>query len=175
MAMSEDFNFSELCRLCSLKSSHQLQIFDKEGEQRQLLFKIRSCIPAVITKEDALPKNICQRCVYKLDMFYEFRLSCMATENVLKNYADSIKHLAAVVNSQVIPPGTPVAGRRRNINFYAPGCISLVCMVVCRGGGMSKTIHTIECEGSGRYLTFNCADATFIQGIVPGGGVNFLG
>lgn len=54
-----------------------------------------------ITKEDALPKNICQRCVYKLDMFYEFRVSCMTTETVLKSYADSIKHLAAVVNSQV--------------------------------------------------------------------------
>ncbi|KOX75037.1 Zinc finger and BTB domain-containing protein 24 [Melipona quadrifasciata] len=98
MAMNDDFNFAELCRLCSLKSNHQLQIFDKEGEQRQLLFKIRSCIPAVITKEDALPKNICQRCVYKLDMFYEFRVSCMTTDTVLKNYADSLKHLAASVN-----------------------------------------------------------------------------
>ncbi|XP_008216695.1 myeloid zinc finger 1 isoform X1 [Nasonia vitripennis] len=95
MAMNEDFNFSELCRLCSLKSNQQMQIFDKEGEQRQLLFKIRSCIPAVITKEDALPKNICQRCVYKLNMFYEFRVSCMTTDTVLKNYADSLKHLAA--------------------------------------------------------------------------------
>lgn len=51
-----------------------------------------------ITKEDALPKNICQRCVYKLDMFYEFRVSCMTTDTVLKNYADSLKHLAASVN-----------------------------------------------------------------------------
>lgn len=47
--MNEDFNFAELCRLCSLKSNHHLQIFDKEGEQRQLLFKIRSCIPAVVS------------------------------------------------------------------------------------------------------------------------------
>jgi hypothetical protein len=54
-----------------------------------------------ITKEDALPKNICQRCVYKLDMFYEFRVSCMTTDTVLKNYADSLKHLAASVNHQV--------------------------------------------------------------------------
>ncbi|KAJ8674701.1 hypothetical protein QAD02_010487 [Eretmocerus hayati] len=98
--MSEDFNFSDLCRLCSLKSNQQMHIFDKEGEQRQLLFKIRSCIPAVITKEDALPKNICQRCVYKLDMFYEFRVSCMTTDTVLKNYADSLKNLAASVNHQ---------------------------------------------------------------------------
>ncbi|KAK0082375.1 hypothetical protein PV325_010513 [Microctonus aethiopoides] len=102
MAMNnEDFSFSELCRLCSLKSNNQMQIFDKEGEQRQLLFKIRSCIPSVITKEDALPKNICQKCVYKLDMFYEFRVSCMTTETVLKNYSESLKHLAQSVNSQL--------------------------------------------------------------------------
>lgn len=54
-----------------------------------------------ITKEDALPKNICQRCVYKLDMFYEFRVSCMTTDTVLKNYADSLKNLAASVTNQV--------------------------------------------------------------------------
>lgn len=46
--MNEAFNFAELCRLCSLKSNHQLQIFDKEGEQRQLFFKIRSCIPTEV-------------------------------------------------------------------------------------------------------------------------------
>ena len=49
MALNEDFNLSELCRLCSLKSNNQMQIFDKEGEQRQLLFKIRSCIPALVS------------------------------------------------------------------------------------------------------------------------------
>ncbi|XP_058789201.1 zinc finger protein 865-like [Phymastichus coffea] len=98
MAINEDFNFDELCRLCSLKSNQHMQIFDKEGEQRQLLFKIRSCIPTVITKEDALPKNICQRCMYKLDMFYEFRINCMTTESVLKNYADSLKPLASMNN-----------------------------------------------------------------------------
>lgn len=54
-----------------------------------------------ITKEDGLPKNICQRCIYKLDMFYEFRISCMTTDSILKSYADSLKHLAASVNNQV--------------------------------------------------------------------------
>lgn len=53
-----------------------------------------------ISKDDGLPKNICQRCLYKLDMFYEFRLSCMTTDTVLKNYADSLKQLSG--NQQVI-------------------------------------------------------------------------
>ncbi|KAH0567344.1 hypothetical protein KQX54_008598 [Cotesia glomerata] len=101
MAMNENFNYSELCRLCSLKSNHQLQIFDKEGEQRQILFKIRTLIGSVTTKEDVLPKNICQKCLYKLDMFFEFRASCMATETVLKNYADTLKQLAQSVSNQL--------------------------------------------------------------------------
>jgi len=53
-----------------------------------------------IAKEDGLPKNICQRCIYKLDMFYEFRLSCISTETILKNYAESLKNIVAL-NNQV--------------------------------------------------------------------------
>lgn len=51
-----------------------------------------------IAKEDGLPKNICQRCIYKLDMFYEFRLSCISTETILKNYAESLKNIGALNN-----------------------------------------------------------------------------
>jgi len=51
-----------------------------------------------IAKEDGLPKNICQRCIYKLDMFYEFRLSCISTETILKNYAESLKNMVALTN-----------------------------------------------------------------------------
>lgn len=47
-----------------------------------------------IGKEDGLPKNICQRCIYKLDMFYEFRLNCISTDTILKNYAESLKDIA---------------------------------------------------------------------------------
>lgn len=54
-----------------------------------------------ITKEDALPKHVCQKCVNKLDMFFEFRISCMATDTVLKNYVDSLKHLATAVSNHV--------------------------------------------------------------------------
>lgn len=66
--------------------------------QNCIFFIIKYLYLLQITKEDALPKNICQRCVYKLDMFYEFRVSCMTTDTVLKNYADSLKHLAASVS-----------------------------------------------------------------------------
>lgn len=56
MAMNEDFNFAELCRLCSLKGTHPIQIFDKEAEQQQLLFKIRSCIPTIVVSSQDISR-----------------------------------------------------------------------------------------------------------------------
>lgn len=53
-----------------------------------------------ITKEDELPKNICQRCVQKLNMFFEFRVTCMTTDTILRNYSDTAKTMAAI-NNQV--------------------------------------------------------------------------
>jgi len=73
---------------------YQLAFFLYQNERRER----RVCVLLQITKEDALPKNICQRCVYKLDMFYEFRVSCIATETKLKNYADSLKNITSISN-----------------------------------------------------------------------------
>ncbi|KAJ8893409.1 hypothetical protein PR048_006000, partial [Dryococelus australis] len=96
--MSEVDCDSEMCRLCTVKSGSKMDIFDKEGEQRQLLFKIRSCLPIIVSKEDALPQKICNRCVFKLDMFYEFRLSCLHSENMLKLHS---LRAGAAANGQV--------------------------------------------------------------------------
>ncbi|PSN34793.1 hypothetical protein C0J52_06213 [Blattella germanica] len=84
--MTDEYNTTEICRLCTVKSGMRMHIFDKEGEQRQLLYKIRTCLPIIVSKDDSLPKKICHRCAYKLDMFYEFRLSCLNSETLLKNH-----------------------------------------------------------------------------------------
>lgn len=42
--------FTDLCRLCSLKIGHKLQLFDKDAEQRQILFKVRSILPTVVSR-----------------------------------------------------------------------------------------------------------------------------
>lgn len=52
MTEPEDLNFTaftDLCRLCSLKSGPRLHIFDKEAEQRQILFKLRTCLPTMVS------------------------------------------------------------------------------------------------------------------------------
>lgn len=47
--MTDEYNTTEICRLCAVRSGMRMHIFDKEGEQRQLLFKIRTCLPIVVS------------------------------------------------------------------------------------------------------------------------------
>ncbi|VVD02196.1 unnamed protein product [Leptidea sinapis] len=95
MTEPEDLNFTaftDLCRLCSLKSGPRLHIFDKEAEQRQIIFKLRTCLPAMqISKDDFLPKKICERCITRLEQLYEWRQSVVTTDSVLRNYAESMR------------------------------------------------------------------------------------
>lgn len=61
MTEPEDLNFTaftDLCRLCSLKSGPRLHIFDKESEQRQILFKLRTCLPTMVSKLFVLPHTL---------------------------------------------------------------------------------------------------------------------
>lgn len=54
----EELNFStfmDLCRFCSLKPGQKLNIFEKEAEHRQLLYKVRSVLPSVV--------RVCLPCV----------------------------------------------------------------------------------------------------------------
>uniref|UniRef100_A0A1Q3FUC7 Putative dvir\gj22977-pa-like protein n=1 Tax=Culex tarsalis TaxID=7177 RepID=A0A1Q3FUC7_CULTA len=101
---SDELNFTafiDLCRFCAIKSGPRLNIFDKEAEQRQLLFKIRNILPIVINKEDFLPKKICDRCLAKIEQFFEWRTNCVQTDAILRNYADSMRVVTATINFQV--------------------------------------------------------------------------
>lgn len=101
---AEELNFTafiDLCRFCSVKIGPRLNLFDKEAEQRQLLFKIRSILPVTVAKEDFLPKKVCERCINRIEQFFEWRTSCIQTENIFKNYAESMRNVTATINFQV--------------------------------------------------------------------------
>jgi arginyl-tRNA--protein-N-Asp/Glu arginylyltransferase len=93
--------FIDLCRFCSIKTSMGTKLFEKEAEQRQLLFKIRSILPINVAKEDFLPKKVCERCVTKIEQFFDWRTNCVQTENIFKNYAESMRNVTATINFQV--------------------------------------------------------------------------
>ncbi|XP_076288000.1 uncharacterized protein LOC143212765 isoform X3 [Lasioglossum baleicum] len=63
-------DYLDLCRLCLVKDRVSVPIF--EGEGNDLFLKIAACLPVKVAREDKLPKKICDDCVYKIELFYEF-------------------------------------------------------------------------------------------------------
>lgn len=86
---SPDFN--NLCRLCAAKTSVLLglHIFDSESDTRQIFKKICECLPIQVTNSDRLPKMVCEECVYKLDLLFEFREKSLKTERYLESILKS--------------------------------------------------------------------------------------
>lgn len=41
--------FSDLCRFCSLRIGPKIHLFEKEAEQRQILYKVRSFLPIAVS------------------------------------------------------------------------------------------------------------------------------
>ncbi|XP_055323682.1 zinc finger protein 90 homolog [Sitodiplosis mosellana] len=92
--------FTDLCRFCSLRHGAKINLFDKEAEQRQILYKVRSFLPVAISKDDFLPKKICERCILRLEQFYEWKAICVQSDTVLRNYSDSMRAVTATINFQ---------------------------------------------------------------------------
>lgn len=64
--------FTDLCRFCSLRHGAKINLFEKEAEQRQILYKVRSFLPIAVSKfwfccsvkgldscEWCVPKSVC--------------------------------------------------------------------------------------------------------------------
>lgn len=54
-----------------------------------------------ISKEDLLPKKICERCVNKVEQFFEWRSNSVQTDLIFRNYAESMRAVTATINFQV--------------------------------------------------------------------------
>ncbi|CAG9829538.1 unnamed protein product [Diabrotica balteata] len=85
MTTLENSKFEELCRLCATKTEVFLaiNIFENEGIIRQVSKKIDSCLPVQVHETDELPKMICETCLYKLELFTDFRERSARTEKLL--------------------------------------------------------------------------------------------
>ncbi|XP_025987033.1 zinc finger protein 665 isoform X1 [Solenopsis invicta] len=65
-------DYLEVCRLCLVKDRVSVPIFEGEGDVRQIFLKITACLPVKVNREDKLPKKICDDCVYKVELCYQF-------------------------------------------------------------------------------------------------------
>ncbi|XP_069692378.1 uncharacterized protein [Periplaneta americana] len=86
--------FYELCRLCLSCDGVKSSIFDDEGTQRNYPLKIMTCLSILVSDRDLLPPSICHRCVYKLDVLYDFREVSRKSDVILKQYLSYTEHLA---------------------------------------------------------------------------------
>ncbi|XP_044269114.1 zinc finger protein OZF-like isoform X29 [Tribolium madens] len=76
-------NISELCRLCLVKDQVNVPIFEENASKEQTFVKINSCLPVKVSRDDSLPKKICDGCSCKLDMLYNFRNTSVDSEKQL--------------------------------------------------------------------------------------------
>ncbi|XP_063931087.1 uncharacterized protein LOC135143150 isoform X2 [Zophobas morio] len=70
---------SDACRLCDENKEKMHSIFSKNEEGQQLLHLIKECLPVIIYRTDPLSKQICHDCFSKLETFYKFKKTSLAT------------------------------------------------------------------------------------------------
>ncbi|XP_018330113.1 zinc finger protein 260 [Agrilus planipennis] len=109
MAADDNTRYGDLCRLCATKTNMLLgvNIFGNEAAVRQINKKIETCLPIQIHQTDDLPKMICETCVYKLEIFYDFRERSVRTENLL---IELLKELSATKSHNTLNKVPPSLG-----------------------------------------------------------------
>ncbi|XP_043252131.1 myoneurin-like isoform X10 [Colletes gigas] len=83
-------DYLDLCRLCLVKDRVSVPIFDGEGDVRQIFLKIAACLPVKVAREDKLPKKICDDCVYKVELFYQFWNTTVNAEKQLLQWLGEV-------------------------------------------------------------------------------------
>lgn len=92
MATVLNTKFEELCRLCGARAdSLAVHIFEDEGTFSELGKKIFSCLQIQIDQQDELPKLLCDNCLVKLEMFWEFKYRSLKTEQFLIDLCKQLK------------------------------------------------------------------------------------
>ncbi|CAG9856166.1 unnamed protein product [Phyllotreta striolata] len=120
--MDNNSSMLQLCRLCLVKDDVNIPIFEEQGDIRQIFLKISSCLPVKLSRDDRLPKKICDGCSYKLDMLYEFwntsanaekqlltwlgeaGMTSKMTDGTISAVAQQIKPADAFVKQETIDP-----------------------------------------------------------------------
>ncbi|XP_030766059.1 zinc finger protein 260-like [Sitophilus oryzae] len=107
-SLLQNSKFHELCRLCATKTELMLSmhIFEGDGPIRQLSKKIDNCLQIQVHQQDELPKIICENCLYKLEMFWDFKDKSFRTEQILvelyKQFKDTVHETSQSPQEQCV-------------------------------------------------------------------------
>ncbi|XP_014471771.1 PREDICTED: zinc finger protein 665-like isoform X1 [Dinoponera quadriceps] len=83
-------DYMDVCRLCLVKDRVTVPIFEGEGNLRQIYLKISSCLQVKIAREDKLPQKICEECVYKVELFFEFWNQTLNVDKQLQQWLENV-------------------------------------------------------------------------------------
>ncbi|XP_063991628.1 zinc finger and SCAN domain-containing protein 2-like isoform X3 [Diachasmimorpha longicaudata] len=105
------YDCMELCRLCLVKDRVSVPIFEGEGDVRQIFLKIAACLPVKVGRDDKLPKKICDDCVYKVELLYDFWNTTANAEKQLLQWLgedgeDKQGYVSSVMNSELMKQET---------------------------------------------------------------------
>ncbi|XP_067205485.1 zinc finger protein 135 isoform X3 [Linepithema humile] len=104
-------DYLNLCRLCLEKDRVSVPIFEDDGDVRQIFLKITACLPVKVTREDKLPKKICDDCVYKVELCYQFWNTTANAEKQLMQWLGAVNmddkqgYVGTVLNPNGMKPG----------------------------------------------------------------------
>ncbi|KAK3907603.1 Zinc finger protein 850 [Frankliniella fusca] len=93
-------NLQQTCRLCLGQGGVLSPIFQEsvgggEGSrsapqpaqpQPTLPLRIMACVPIQVLEGDALPAQICHRCLYQVERSYDFKEQCVTSDKILRQY-----------------------------------------------------------------------------------------
>ncbi|XP_069672565.1 zinc finger protein 528-like isoform X2 [Periplaneta americana] len=75
---------SQLCRICAEESEDLIQCFGERGKEIQLVDKIHTHLPIMVTEDDLLPISVCTSCVKKLEVCHELVNNCLEADARLR-------------------------------------------------------------------------------------------
>ncbi|PSN38772.1 hypothetical protein C0J52_08880 [Blattella germanica] len=86
MNMTMKLNFSEICRLCMIKSSELLPLYLQNDD---LPDRVMAVLPAIkLCAGDGLPTQVCFHCVQQVSTCYSFKLQCETADTTLRQLRD---------------------------------------------------------------------------------------
>ncbi|KAF4524432.1 hypothetical protein B566_EDAN013450 [Ephemera danica] len=123
--------YAKACRICLKEDGISVPIFGEEGRYRMVAEKIRDCLNIPAYHNDPLPKKICNRCFYKLDVASELKVLSQRSSAIfvqilstLKNSstaAEFIRRIQERPNTQVPSQATALGQKRKLLEPRKPG------------------------------------------------------
>ncbi|GJQ81050.1 hypothetical protein Trydic_g21859 [Trypoxylus dichotomus] len=85
-------NINNICRICLERGPKLMPIFDPI-KPRHFSILIMACASVQVIEGDGLPPYICQKCISRLNIAYQFKSQCESSDAKIRQYFDNLRHM----------------------------------------------------------------------------------